>query len=117
MQTIQTQNAHELRAILRAYRNEHYATAQAAGLGDSAAIGLYSTAVLREWCGKLGIEISAEDTPPDRAVAPAGGESAGDLMTRALAMLTPSAPTLSEEQVRAIVADEMSKMMKRMISA
>jgi cobaltochelatase CobS len=117
MKTLDTLNAHSLRALLREYRNEHYAAAQSAGLGDSATIGSYSTDDLRKWCAQLGIDAGydAPQTPVAPARNSASAESAGDLMARALALLTPVAPALDEIAVRALVADEMAKLTPRTV--
>jgi len=117
MKTIETLNAHSLRALLRAYRNEHYAAAASAGLGDSATIGKYSTEELRAFCERLGIEHGEEQAAPAPISAPiatAGSESAGALLQRALEMLTPQAAPLDENAIRALVADEMEKAPAKM---
>ena len=117
MKTIETLNAHSLRALLREYRNAHYAAASSAGLGDSATIGKYSTEELRQWCERLGIEHGEEQAAPAPISAPiatAGSESAGALLQRALEMLTPQAAPLDENAIRALVADEMDKAPARM---
>jgi len=112
MKTIDSLNAHSLRALLREYRNAHYAAASSAGLGDSATIGKYSTEELRQWCERLGIEHGEEQAAPAPIAAPiatAGSESAGALLQRALEMLTPQAAPMDESAIRALVADEMEK--------
>jgi energy-coupling factor transporter ATP-binding protein EcfA2 len=117
MKTLESLNAHSLRALLREYRNAHYAAASAAGLGDSATIGKYSTEELRQWCEKLEIDcetIPATPAPISRTIAPSGDETAGELMQRALAMLAPAVAPLDENAVRALVAEEMEKAPARM---
>jgi energy-coupling factor transporter ATP-binding protein EcfA2 len=117
MKTIETLNAHSLRALLREYRNAHYAAASAAGLGDSATIGKYSTEELRQWCERLKIDcdtIPATPAPISRAIVPSGDETPGELMQRALAMLAPAVAPLDEDAVRVIVADEIEKAPARM---
>jgi len=117
MKTLDSLNAHSLRALLREYRNAHYAAASSAGLGDSATIGKYSTEELRQWCEKLEIDcdtIPATPAPISRTIAPSGDETAGELMQRALAMLAPAVAPLDEDAVRVIVADEMEKSPAKM---
>jgi energy-coupling factor transporter ATP-binding protein EcfA2 len=117
MKTIETLNAHSLRALLREYRNAHYAAASAAGLGDSATIGKYSTEELRQWCERLKIDcdtIPATPAPISRAIVPSGDETPGELMQRALAMLAPAVAPLDEDAVRVIVAEEIEKAPAKM---
>jgi energy-coupling factor transporter ATP-binding protein EcfA2 len=126
MKTLETLNAHSLRALLREYRNAHYAAASAAGLGDSATIGKYSTEELRQWCEKLEIDCDTIPATPAPISAPAltvkdctrinpfPEESAGALLQRALEMLTPQAAPLDENAIRALVADEIEKAPARM---
>lgn len=120
MKTISLLNAHSLRALLREYRNAHYASAASAGLGDSATIGKYSTEELRNWCARLGIEEGEEQATPAFTVKdctrinPFPEESAGALLQRAFEMLTPQAAPLDENAIRALVADEMEKAPAKM---
>jgi energy-coupling factor transporter ATP-binding protein EcfA2 len=117
MKTLDSLNAHSLRALLREYRNAHYAAASAAGLGDSATIGKYSTEELRQWCERLKIDcdtIPATPAPISRAIVPSGDETPGELMQRALAMLAPAVAPLDEDAVRVIVAEEIEKAPARM---
>lgn len=117
MKTLESLNAHSLRALLREFRNNHYASAASAGLGDSATIGKYSTEELRQWCEKLEIScdsIPATPAPIARTISPSGDETPGELMQRALAMLAPAVAPLDEDAVRVIVAEEMEKAPARM---
>jgi energy-coupling factor transporter ATP-binding protein EcfA2 len=117
MKTLDSLNAHSLRALLREYRNAHYAAASAAGLGDSATIGKYSTEELRQWCERLKIDcdtIPATPAPISRAIVPSGDETPGELMQRALAMLAPAVAPLDEDAVRVIVAEEIEKAPAKM---
>lgn len=117
MKTLETLNAHSLRALLREFRNNHYAAASSAGLGDSATIGKYSTEELRQWCEKLEIScdaIPATPAPIARTISTSGDETPGELMQRALAMLAPAVAPLDEDAVRVIFAEEMEKAPARM---
>ena len=121
--TIESMNAFALRAALRAYRNEHYAACQSAGLGDSAAIGAYSTGELRAWCARLGITgnmvASATKEPSSAPASNDGDEDAGQLMARALAMLAPKNAPIDADKVREIcderIADAVASIAPRTV--